>query len=220
MIFCVQEYFRGRKFVAKNIFAGESSRPKNSFTKIWGMEGKGMGGEAGKKATLSRSLNQCFFLFGQKNHFANRLFFDYIFNTLLPLRVLICSQTTLVSGSSFQCPWAEKTSLLEIRFSRPPGEGLKNLGYYCYYCCCYCTPPDEKKSRLKILFSTKIMKNSKTLTWPKIPEDSSDFDDSTCVLIVTTRSIIWDILCFFAKTDVPRNISFREFPGQKFAFWG
>ena len=55
----------------------------------------------------------------------------------------IFSQTTLVSGSSFQCPWAKKTSLLEIRFSRPPGEGLKNLGCCYYYYCYCCTPPDE-----------------------------------------------------------------------------
>ena len=28
LILCVQEYFRGRKFASKNIFAGESSRPR------------------------------------------------------------------------------------------------------------------------------------------------------------------------------------------------
>ena len=36
-----------------------------------------------------------------------------------------------------------------------------------------------------------------TLTGSKVPEDSSDFDDSVCVLIVMTWSLIWATLRFF-----------------------
>ena len=48
------------------------------------------------------------------------------------------------------------------------------------------------------------------LTGSKVPEDSSDFDDSVCVLIVMTWSLIWATLRFFRL-----NIIFRIPPADR-----
>ena len=61
-----------------------------------------------------------------------------------------------------------------------------------------------------------------TLTWSKVPEDSSDFDDSVCVFIVMTWSFIWDTLRFFrpklfSESRRPSEIIFRIPPAEIFS---
>ena len=73
---------------------------------------------------------------------------------------------------------------------------------------------------------TEIPNFLQTLTWSKVPEDSSDFDDSVCVFIVMTWSFIWDLLrkfrpkifsesrrpAEFTESRRPSEIIFRILP--------
>ena len=60
-----------------------------------------------------------------------------------------------------------------------------------------------------------------TLNGPKVPEDSSDFDDFWTELIVTTRSIVWDTLGFFRFFSRGRSARwfFFRVGGEQMSKW-
>ena len=61
-------------------------------------------------------------------------------------------------------------------------------------------------ARLNSFFSVHVFTIFQTLKWPKIPEDSSDFDDSWTELIVMTWTFIFATLRFFRVFFfTPRN---------------
>ena len=55
-------------------------------------------------------------------------------------------------------------------------------------------------------FVRSFVEKSKTLNGRLPLEDSSDFDDSVCVLIVTARSIVWDTLWIFRFSGVRPSV--------------